>query len=120
MAARWRRTGYELFHSAALNELVRQALAGNPDLEAARHGLMAAQFELKAVAGTALPQIDATGQVGRARVNGSFLYGPVNEISATGNRFALGPSLVYDLDLFGGVRHVESQRAASPASGTRS
>ena len=118
MAARWRRTGYELFHSAALNELVRQALAGNPDLEAARHGLMAAQFELKAVAGTALPQIDATGQVGRARVNGSFLYGPVNEISATGNRFALGPSLVYDLDLFGGVRRtIESQRAAT--SGVR-
>jgi hypothetical protein len=67
---------YELFHSDALNDLVRQALVGNPDLEAARHGLMAAQFELKAVAGTALPQIDATGQVGRARVNGSFLNGP--------------------------------------------
>jgi NodT family efflux transporter outer membrane factor (OMF) lipoprotein len=109
---------YELFHSAALNDLVRQALAGNPDLEAARHGLMAAQFELKAVAGTALPQIDATGQVGRTRVNGSFLYGPVNEISATGNRFALGPSLAYDLDLFGGVRRtIESQRAAT--SGVR-
>jgi NodT family efflux transporter outer membrane factor (OMF) lipoprotein len=109
---------YELFHSDALNDLVHQALVDNPDLEAARHGLMAAQFELKAVSGAALPQIDATGQLGRARVNGSFLYGPVNEISATGNRFALGPSLAYNLDPFGGVRRtIESQRAAT--SGVR-
>jgi NodT family efflux transporter outer membrane factor (OMF) lipoprotein len=109
---------YELFRSEALNDLVRQALAGNPDLEAARHGLMAAQFELKAVSGAALPQIDAAGQIGRARVNGSFLYGPVNEITATGNRFAFGPTLAYNLDPFGGVRRtIESQRAAT--SGVR-
>lgn len=109
---------YGLFHSEPLNDLVRQALVDNPDLEAARHGLMAAQFELKAVSGAALPQIDAAGQIGRARVNGSFFYGPVNEISATGNRFALGPSLAYNLDPFGGVRRtIESQRAAT--SGVR-
>src|SRR5580704_2060169 len=52
---------YTLFHSEALNTLVRQALANSPDLDAARHGLLAAQYELKAVAGTALPQIDASG-----------------------------------------------------------
>jgi NodT family efflux transporter outer membrane factor (OMF) lipoprotein len=105
---------YQLFHSEALNGMVREALLDNPDLEGARHGLAAAQFELKAVAGSALPQIDAAGQIGRAHVNGSFLYGPVNEISATGNRFALGPSLAYDLDPFGGVRRsIESQQAAT-------
>lgn len=105
---------YQLFHCDALNGLVRQALLDNPDLEAARHGLLAAQFELEAVAGSALPQIDATGQIGRAHVNGSFLYGPVNQISATGNRFSLGPSLAYNLDPFGGVRRsIESQRAAT-------
>jgi NodT family efflux transporter outer membrane factor (OMF) lipoprotein len=105
---------YRLFHSEALNSLVQQALAGNPDLEAARHGLVAAQLELTAVSGTALPQIDATGQVGRAHVNGSFLYGPVNEITATGNRFARGPTLAYNLDIFGGVRRsIESQQAAT-------
>ena len=105
---------YELFHSEVLNTLVRDALTGNPDLEAARHGLQAAQLELSAVSGTALPQIDATGQVGRGHVNGSFLYGPVNEITATGNHFQLGPSLAYNLDLFGGVRRsIESQNAAT-------
>ncbi len=69
---------YRLFHSAALDQLVRQALASNPDLEGARHGLAAAQDELRAVSGAALPQIDATGQIGRGHINGSELYAPVN------------------------------------------
>lgn len=107
---------YRLFHSQALDRLVRQALAGNPDLRGARHGLAAAQDELRAVAGTALPQIDATGQVSRGHINGSELYAPVKTLSATGNRYAIGPSLVYNLDLFGGVRRsVESQRAQTTA-----
>ena len=105
---------YQLFHSEALNALVHEALDGNPDLDAARHGLKVAQLELTAVSGTALPQIDATGQVGRSHVNGSFLDGPVNEINATGNRFQLGPTLAYNLDIFGGVRRsIEAQDAAT-------
>ena len=91
---------------------MRAALAGNPDLEAARHGLRAAQYELKAVAGTQLPQFDATGQIGRAHINGSFLYAPVDALSATGNRWELGPALAYNLDPFGGTRRgIESTRA---------
>ena len=105
---------YQLFHSEALDALVHEALAGNPDLEAARHGLKAAQLELTAVSGAALPQIDAGGNVGRGHVNGSLLYGPVNELSATGNRFQLGPTLAYNLDIFGGVRRsIEAQDAAA-------
>jgi NodT family efflux transporter outer membrane factor (OMF) lipoprotein len=103
---------YRLFHSDSLDQLVRAALAGNPDLEAARHGLLAAQYELKAVAGSQLPQLDLTGQIGRAHINGSFLYAPVDAISATGNRWELGPTLAYNLDPFGETRRtVESQRA---------
>ena len=105
---------YRLYHSDQLDQLVRAALERNPSLEAARHGLKAAQFELQAVAGASLPQFDATGQVGRAHINGSVLYGPVNAIDQTGNRFELGPSLAYDLDVFGGTRRaIESQRAAT-------
>ena len=107
---------YQVFHSDALDQLVRQALASNPDLEGARHGLAAAQDELRAVAGDALPQIDATGQIGRAHINGSELYGPVKNIDVTGNRFEIGPSLAYNLDLFGGVRRsIESQQAQTAA-----
>jgi len=107
---------YQLFRSDALNQLVRAALAGNPDLEGARHGLAAAQDELRAVSGAALPQIDATGQIGRGHINGSELYAPVDALDATGNRYEIGPSLAYDLDVFGGVRRsIESQRAQTAA-----
>jgi NodT family efflux transporter outer membrane factor (OMF) lipoprotein len=103
---------YTLFHSEAINSLVQQALNNSPDLDAARHGLLAAQYELKAVAGTALPQIDGSGKVGRAHANGSFLYGPVNELNVTADQFSAGPVLTYDLDVFGGIRRsIEAQRA---------
>jgi NodT family efflux transporter outer membrane factor (OMF) lipoprotein len=105
---------YTLFHSEGLNALVHQALANSPDLDAARHGLLAAQYELKAVAGTALPQIDGSGKIGRAHANGSFLYGPVNELDVTADQFAAGPALAYNLDVFGGIRRsIEAQRAAT-------
>jgi NodT family efflux transporter outer membrane factor (OMF) lipoprotein len=105
---------YRLFGSPKLDQLVRRALAGNADLAAARHGLLAAQYELKAVAGTQLPQIDLGGQVGRSRVNGSFLYAPVDYLQITGNRFELGPTLAYNIDVFGGTRRaIEQQRAAT-------
>lgn len=108
---------YHLFGSAQLDQLVRHALAGNHDLEAARHGLKAAQFELRAVAGTQLPQIDLGGQIGRARVNGAQLYAPTDFLQLTGNRFELGPTLAYNLDAFGGTRRqVEQQRAVTAAA----
>jgi len=112
VAADW----YHLFQSPQLDQLVRTALERNPSLEAARHGLVAAQYELQAVSGARFPQLDATGQIGRAHINGSFLYGPVNAIDQSGNRFELGPALAYNIDLFGGTRRaIESQQAATGA-----
>lgn len=105
---------YRLFRSPALDALVREALANNPDLEAARHGLLAAQYELQAVSGSALPQLKANVGAQRAHINGSFLYEPVNAFAATGNQFSIGPTLAYNLDLFGGVRRsIEAQGAAT-------
>jgi NodT family efflux transporter outer membrane factor (OMF) lipoprotein len=112
LAADW----YGLFHSAALNGLVQEALAGNPDLEATRHGLLAAQYELQAVSGAQLPQISATGGVSRAHINGSYLYEPVNALAVTGNQFSIGPALSYKLDLFGGVRRSVEAQAATAAN----
>jgi NodT family efflux transporter outer membrane factor (OMF) lipoprotein len=110
VAADW----YTLFHSAGLDALVQTALANNADLEAARHGLAAAQAELRAVAGSALPQVNATAGLTRARINGSFLYGPADSFSASGNQYSIGPALAYTVDLFGGVRRsIESQAAAT-------
>ncbi len=107
---------YRLFRSDALDHLVRQALRNSPDLDAARHGLAAAQDELRAVSGAALPQINAAGEIGRGHINGSQLYEPVNAFNATGNQYEIGPSLAYDLDPFGGLRRsIESQQAQTAA-----
>jgi NodT family efflux transporter outer membrane factor (OMF) lipoprotein len=107
---------YRLFRSDALDQLVRQALSDSPDLDAARHGLAAAQDELRAVSGAELPQINAAGEIGRGHINGSQLYEPVNAFKATGNQYEIGPSLAYDLDPFGGLRRsIESQRAQTAA-----
>jgi len=108
---------YQLFHSEALGRLVRQALANNPDLDAARHGLAAAQYELQAVSGTALPQISMGANVSRTHINGSYLYAPDSSMTITANRYTLGPTLAYNLDVFGGVRRsIESQAAATASA----
>lgn len=118
---------YTLFHSNALNGLVHEALTNNPDLESARHSLLAAQYELTAVAGTALPQFDATAGISRTKFSllpaGSSLasipgFGASSgSLSTTFNEFTIGPSLTYQLDVFGGLRRsIESQGASTAAN----
>lgn len=107
---------YRLFHSDALNALVRTTLAENPDLESARHGLLAAQDELKAVAGAELPSLGASAGLTRAHINGSYLYEPVKAIDVTGNQYSAGLNLAYDLDIFGGIRRSIESEAAKAAN----
>ncbi len=91
---------------------MQEALRANPDLEAARRNLIAARYELQAVAGSALPQIELDAKAMRARVNGSFLFKPVEEFQATANEFTIGPSFAYDLDVFGRLRRTIEAQAA--------
>lgn len=106
---------YTVFRSQAIHDLVRDAVAANPDLEAARHSLSAAQWELRAVAGSALPHLELDGRVSRARVNGSFLYEPIETLQVTANQFNIGPALAYDLDVFGRIRRTIESQAAQTA-----
>src|SRR5581483_10909807 len=108
-----------LFKSDAINRLVQDALRANPDLEAARHNLRAAQFELQAVAGSALPHLELDARAQRSRVNGSFLYEPPEKLQATANQFSIGPSLAYDLDIFGRLRRTIEAQAAQTSSAQR-
>ena len=112
VAADW----YTLFGSEAINQLVREALRANPDLEAARHNLRAAQYELEAVAGTALPQVELDAGASRAKVNGSLLYEPDSALQVSANQYAIGPSLAYDLDIFGRLRRTIEAQAAQTSS----
>lgn len=109
---------YTLFHSDSLNTIVQEALRANPDLEGARHNLLAAQYELQAVAGTALPQVNFGAKATRSKVNGSLLYEAPDMLQVTANQFNLGPSLAYDLDVFGQIRRsIESQSAQTDQVG---
>ena len=112
MAADW----YSLFKSDAVNRLVQDALTANPDLEAARYNLRAAQYELQAVAGSALPHIEVDGKAQRGHVNGSLLYEPSGKLQITANQFSVGPSLAYDLDPFGRLRRTIEAQAAQTSS----
>jgi NodT family efflux transporter outer membrane factor (OMF) lipoprotein len=112
---------YTVFHSDSLNRLVHEAIRANPDLEAARHSLGAAQYELRAVAGALLPQIQVNGAVARVHANGTTQLEPAEKLQPTANVFALVPSLEYDLDVFGGIRRsVESQAAQTQSVRHRS
>jgi NodT family efflux transporter outer membrane factor (OMF) lipoprotein len=112
VAADW----YTLFGSQAVDHLVKEALRANPDLEAARHSLRAAQYALEAVAGTALPQVQVATKAARTKVNGSLLYEPNNAFEITANQFSIGPALAYDLDVFGRLRRTIEAQAAQTSS----
>src|SRR3990172_2432343 len=57
---------WTLFHSAELEQLVRQALADNPTLAAAQAKLRQAQEGLRSVVGSTLfPRLDANASVSR-------------------------------------------------------
>jgi outer membrane protein TolC len=83
-----------------LDRLVHTALERNPNLEAARHGLLAAQYKAQGGRWCAPAAARLTGQIGRAHINGSYLYGPTNAIdqAATLRHRA---DLAYNPDVFG-------------------
>ena len=103
---------YQLYHSETLNQLIQDSLHSNPNLASARHALLASHYELQAVSGQTNPQLSLSAATTRSRMNGSFLLAPAQSYLATGNRFSIGPSLAYRLDLSGGVkRAIENQEA---------
>ncbi|MEA3061605.1 MAG: hypothetical protein QOJ94_1386 [Sphingomonadales bacterium] len=75
---------WTLFHSPALDALVRQALANNPNLKAAQAALLAAHENSRAQHGAFLPQVsaglgitrqrDPSGALAPVPSNNAFLY----------------------------------------------
>jgi NodT family efflux transporter outer membrane factor (OMF) lipoprotein len=65
------------FGSAALDQLIAQALAHNPDLAAARQTLVKAQYDLKAAKGVFYPQVGLGLGAERTRTSGAASGGNV-------------------------------------------
>jgi NodT family efflux transporter outer membrane factor (OMF) lipoprotein len=103
---------WTLFHSPALDQVVREAIANNKTLEQARARLAAAHEEVTAQTGLLTADGSASYKYERANLN-SFSGGVFSSSSVPGltfptnpefNLYSIGGDVSYNLDLFGGVR----------------
>jgi len=94
---------WTLFHSQALDALMRQALADSPTVQAARATLLSAAETYKAQrGGLLLPAVDATGSAVRQKAPGAAFGQPGT--SFLFNLFDASVGVTYRLDLFGASR----------------
>ncbi|HET7360106.1 MAG TPA: efflux transporter outer membrane subunit [Rhodanobacteraceae bacterium] len=92
---------WTLFHSRALDALIEQALAHNPDLAAAQAALTVAQENLRAQRGAAYPSVDAGFSASREKDPAAALA-PVPSTNAfLYNLFTPQVSVSYVPDVFG-------------------
>jgi NodT family efflux transporter outer membrane factor (OMF) lipoprotein len=100
---------WSLFRSAAIDQLVAQAVEHNRTLTASMATLAQARELALARAGARYPQVDLGGGAGRQQYGKEFL-GPIGIAPFT--YFAVGPTVSYALDYTGGIaRSVEQQYA---------
>jgi len=100
---------WELFRSAELSDVVRQAIAGNQTLATAEATLARAQDALAQARAAFYPQISAFGNAERQK---TALRGNTATQSPAFNLFSLGPTVSYSPDVFGGTRRQVEQEAA--------
>lgn len=103
---------WTLFRSPALDSLIRQALANNPDIKAADATLRQAQELALADRGGLWPQIDASASQTREKVSAGQTglpgYSPIYNLTNA------SVNVSYNLDVFGGVkRQIEASDAAA-------
>lgn len=96
---------WSVFGSTKLDQVMRQAIDGNLDLEAADATIAQANEAVAAANGGLLPQADFGAQAARQRTGGGGK--PSN-----GNFYAVGPQVSFDFDLFGGTRRQIEERTA--------
>ncbi|MEM0967380.1 MAG: TolC family protein [Verrucomicrobiota bacterium] len=100
------------FDDPQLEELMEQTLAENPDIAAAAAQLRAATAVTRIVGADRLPQVSAQAIGSRGRTVTEFDFPGVGETiqTQTENRFELGLSLSWEVDLWG--RLADSRQAA--------
>ncbi|MEJ2345029.1 MAG: efflux transporter outer membrane subunit [Gammaproteobacteria bacterium] len=109
ISAQW----WDLFHSPQLEQVVRQAVAGNRSVAAARATLAAARENAAAARGGYYPQVDVSAGARRRNNAGQPTGG-----AGVSNLYTVGPTVSYSLDAFGGTRRqVEQQQALAEYQG---
>ncbi|MET3651247.1 efflux transporter outer membrane subunit [Dyella japonica] len=89
--------------SAKLDEVMRKAIVGNLDLEAADATIAQANEAVASVAGGLSPQVGFGAQGGRQRAGNG---------AGASNFYAVGPQVSFDFDLFGGTKRKIEERTA--------
>jgi NodT family efflux transporter outer membrane factor (OMF) lipoprotein len=90
---------WQLFHSAKLDETLKQVLAANHGLAAAQATLRQSHESVIEARAAFFPQLD-------------LLAGARGATGIGGNLFSIGPTATYSVDAFGGTRrHVEQEEA---------
>ncbi len=97
------REWWTLFHSDALDQLIRQALQENPSVVIAQARLREARENRAAQFGSFFPSVDAGASVSRQRVSGAAL-GQSGADSTTFSLLNASIGVSYTLDIFGGLR----------------
>ncbi len=92
--------------SPKLDQVMQQAIAGNLDLAAADATIAQAAEAVNSAEGGLYPQLDYGAQVGRQRSVDS------SPRPLTSSLYALGPTVSFDLDIFGGTKRLAEQQGA--------
>ena len=110
-AGKW----WEAFGDATLSALEERIEAGNADLAAAAARYDQARGLVRQARADRFPEIDVAGDASRQRLSGGRPL--AGGVAATYSLVSVGPSLSYELDLFGRVRaSVRASEAAAQAS----
>jgi NodT family efflux transporter outer membrane factor (OMF) lipoprotein len=106
IAADW----WHLFNSNQIDALVKEAIADNPNLQAAQANLRQSQENLRAGYGVFYPQINAGAAASREKFSGASVG--QSSTSSVFNLFTLNATVSYALDVFGGERRAVEGLAA--------
>jgi NodT family efflux transporter outer membrane factor (OMF) lipoprotein len=99
------------FQSPPLDGVIKEALSGNQDIEAARYRMAEAEEQVNVAQGALLPTVALNGAAGYQKY-GRSLFGPLNFTVPPFAYYSVGPAVSFPLDLFGGEkRKVEQQKA---------
>jgi NodT family efflux transporter outer membrane factor (OMF) lipoprotein len=102
---------WRLYASNPLNDLIDQAMKDNYTIAAAQETLAQAEDTVKAANGGLVPRFSLGASAMRQKY-GVALFGPSNFKIPPFNAYEVGPSMSWDLDLFGGKkRGIEQQQA---------
>lgn len=103
---------WTLLGSEQINRLVSLALKNNQSLAGAEAHLAAARERIGAARGAWYPQVDATVAGQRTRY-GAPVLGPLAKDFPPFSAYAAGPTVSYDIDVFGGTRARVEEATAS-------